>query len=248
MENMFSQKLLLRLKNAYSVTVLTGAGISAESGVPTFRGRNGLWNNYPVEELATIDALEKNPILFWQFYRWRRDLLKKIKPNLGHYALVDIENYFEDFTLITQNVDDLHRKAGSEKILELHGNITYNRCTECGHRSRVMAAMPENDVEKCDKCGGLIKPDIVLFGEALNQKVLAKAQELSAVCEVFFSIGTSALVEPAASLPFIAKGNGAYVVEINPEETAISENMDEVIRGEASKVLTHLVMKLDSIR
>ncbi len=245
---MFSQKLLSRLKNAYTLTVLTGAGISAESGVPTFRGKNGLWNNYPVDKLATIDALENNPKLFWQFYRWRRDLLKKIKPNLGHYSLVDIENYFEDFTLITQNVDDLHHKAGSTNILELHGNITFNRCTSCNHLSKVESSVMENEVEKCDKCGGLVKPDIVLFGEALNPKILAKAQELSATCEVFFSIGTSALVEPAASLPYIAKGNGAYVVEINPEKTAISDDMDEVIRGEASKVLTQLVMTLDRIR
>jgi len=245
---MFSQKLLSRVKNANTVTVLTGAGISAESGVPTFRGKNGLWNNYPVEELATLEALENNPKLFWQFYRWRRDLLKSIKPNLGHYALVDIENYFEEFTLITQNVDDLHRKAGSTTILELHGNITYNKCTSCNHRYKVATSELENKTEICSKCGGLIKPDIVLFGEALNSRILEKARALSAECEVFFSIGTSALVEPAASLPYLAKGNGAYVVEINTEQTAISDDMDEVLRGEASMVLSQLVIKLDSIR
>ncbi|MCB0282892.1 MAG: NAD-dependent deacylase [Calditrichae bacterium] len=243
---MFSEKLIQRLKNAYTVTVLTGAGISAESGVPTFRGKDGLWNKYPVEKLATIEALEKTPKLFWDFYNWRRELLATIKPNLGHYALVDIENYFEEFTLITQNVDNLHLDAGNKNILELHGNITKNRCTNCDDLTQMDPK--ESGIPKCRKCGAFLKPDVVLFGDPLNQNILRKAQEASSVCEVFISIGTSAEVEPAASLPFIAKGNGAFLVEINPEKTALSANADEVINLNASKALTHLTMILDRLR
>jgi NAD-dependent deacetylase len=243
---MFSEKLIQRLKNAYTVTVLTGAGISAESGVPTFRGKDGLWNNYPVEKLATLEALEANPKLFWEFYNWRRSLLSTIKPNLGHYALVDIENYFEEFSLITQNVDNLHEIAGNKNILELHGNISKNRCTNCDDLTQMDAV--EGDVPKCKKCGSLLKPDVVLFGEALNQNVLRKAQESASVCEVFIAIGTSAVVEPAASLPYVAKGNGAFLVEINPEKTALTDNADEVISFDASKALTTLVMILDRLR
>lgn len=244
---MFSQKVLIRLKNAYNVTVLTGAGLSAESGLPTFRGKDGLWNNHKVDELATIDSLYNNTQAFWEFYHFRRKLLKEIKPNFGHYAAVDLESNFEDFNLITQNVDDLHYKAGSKKLVELHGNITRNRCTSCDDvtvaDSNIISGIP-----KCSKCGSLLKPDVILFGEELNKKVLAKAQEVSAVCEVFFSVGTSSLVEPASSIPYIAKGNGAYLVEINTEETSLTKNADEVINVPAAKALTALIMILDRIK
>ncbi len=245
---MFSEKLIMRLKNAYTVTVLTGAGVSAESGIPTFRGKDGLWNNNPVEKLATIEALEADPKLFWEFYQWRRSLLKDIKPNLGHYSLVDFENYFEDFTLITQNVDNLHTKAGSNKPIELHGNIKRNRCTNCSDLTQSDVAHQKESVPKCTKCGAVLKPDVILFGEALDQKVLKKAQESSAICEVFISIGTSSLVEPAASLPYIAKGNGAYIVEINTEKTPLTENVDEFVNYPSAKVLTSLVIILDRLR
>ena len=182
------------------------------------------------------------------FLQWRRDILKDIKPNLGHFSLVDFENYFEDFTLITQNVDNLHSKAGSSKPIELHGNIERNRCTNCDDLTQADAASKANLIPKCTKCGAVLKPDIVLFGEALDQKVLKKAQEASAVCEVFISIGTSSLVEPAASLPYIAKGNGAYLVEINPEKTNLTDNADEVISHPSAKALTSLVIILDRLR
>ena len=244
---MFSQKLLIRLKNAFNVTVLTGAGISAESGVPTFRGKDGIWKDHDVEKLATPEALTENPQLFWEFYNWRRQLLKEIKPNFAHFSLVDIENYFEDFTLITQNVDNLHRIAGNKNVVELHGNITRNRCTSCDHIVP-MEQMADKTIPYCDQCGAIMKPDVVLFGEALNEQLLKKAQAASAECEVFFSIGTSSVVEPAASLPYIAKANGAYIVEINPENTPLTENADEVIQIPASKALTALVLILDRIR
>lgn len=244
---MFSQKVLIRLKNAYNVTVLTGAGLSAESGVPTFRGKDGLWNDHKVEELATIGALKDNPQAFWDFYHYRRKMLKEVKPNFGHFALVDFENYFADLNLITQNVDDLHNQAGSKNLIELHGNITRNRCTNCADVT-IADSSVTTGIPKCSKCGYLLKPDIVLYGEELDKKSLSKAQEGSAVCEVFFSVGTSSLVEPAASIPYIAKGNGAYLVEINTEETSLTKDADEVVNIPAAKALTALVMILDRIK
>jgi NAD-dependent deacetylase len=243
---MFTNKLLARLRDASAVTVLTGAGISAESGVPTFRGKDGLWQNYKVEELATVQAFQKNPRLFWQFYNWRRQVLHDIKPNLGHYALVDFERYFKDFTLITQNVDNLHILAGNKKIIELHGNILRDRCSKCN--SLFTAGSIATQVPTCTKCDSLLRPDIVLFGENLNDALLRKAQHASAECEVFFSIGTSGVVEPAASLPFLSKANGAYLVEINEEETPLSVHSNDTLRGAAGKILPQLAMIIEKIR
>ena len=241
---MFSEKFLKRLIKTNGVTVLTGAGISAESGVPTFRGKDGLWKNRDVMQMATQQTLKSDPELFWEFYNWRRELLKKVKPNLGHYALVDLEKQFYDFNLITQNVDNLHFVAGNTKILELHGNISKTKCNECGYgagdKDDLSAAVPA-----CPKCGGVMRPGVVLFGESLPQKTLAEAQEAAATCEVFFSIGTSSVVEPAASLPYIAKGNGAYLIEINMERTPLSEHADEVIIGKAGEILPYLIIELD---
>lgn len=240
---MFSDKLLQRLQHAYSVTVLTGAGISAESGVPTFRGKDGLWKNRDVQQLATQQALKMDPELFWQFYNWRRELLKTVKPNLGHYALVDLENHFEDFTLITQNVDGLHRLAGNKKVEELHGNIHKTFCNDCQYEAVSTDKLNES-VPKCPKCDGFMRPGVVLFGESLSPKTLANAQDSAATCEICFSIGTSSLVEPAASLPYVAKGNGAYLVEINLERTPLSGHADEVILGKSGEILPHLIMAI----
>jgi NAD-dependent deacetylase len=244
---MFSEKLLLRLKHASGITVLTGAGISAESGVPTFRGKDGLWENHKVEELATMEAFKKDPSQFWKFYNWRRNLLKEIKPNLGHYAFVDFERIYPEFNLITQNVDGLHTAAGNKNVIELHGNIMRNKCSECGHISTEIN-LELIEPPKCTKCNNMMRPDVVLYGENLNNNDLAKAQEMSATCELFLSVGTSSLVEPAASLPLSAKGNGAYLVEINPEDTPLTQFVDEQLKGKSSKILTQLVMILDRIR
>jgi len=247
MENIrFSNKFLERMKKAYQVSVLTGAGISAESGIPTFRGADGLWNNYDVQKLATPQALRDNSELFWEFYRWRRKLLAGVKPNLGHYALVDLENRFPGFTLITQNVDGLHLAAGNKKVWELHGNINRTYCSECGYTLKAEDPFPAGAVPRCPKCNGLLRPGVVLFGEALPAKALSAAQEAAATCEVFLSIGTSSVVEPAASLPYIAKANGAFVLEINLERTGLSDHADEVILGPASKILTRLVIQLEA--
>ena len=187
---MLSEKLLMRLKHASGVTVLTGAGISAESGIPTFRGKDGLWENHKVEELATIEAFQKDSIQFWKFYNWRRNLLKDVKPNLGHYALVDFERIYPEFHLITQNVDGLHTIAGNNKLVELHGNIMRDKCSDCGDISSEIN-MELSDPPKCTKCGNLMRPDVVLFGENLSNKDLSNAQEMSATCELFISIGKS---------------------------------------------------------
>jgi NAD-dependent deacetylase len=244
---MLSQKFLSRLKNASAVTVLTGAGISAESGIPTFRGKDGLWENKKVEELATPQALKNDPQLFWKFYHWRKKLIEEVKPNLGHYALVDFERIYEDFFLVTQNVDNLHRTAGNEKIIELHGNIFHTKCAQCGKMHREPIA-EGSEVPKCNFCGGVLRPDVVLFGENLEEKNLRDAQEAAAGCEIFFSIGTSSIIEPAASLPYLAKANGSYVVEINPEETALSEHADECLRGATGKLLPALVIIIEKLQ
>ena len=244
---MLNEKFLIRLKHASSVVVLTGAGISKESGLPTFRGKDGIWNDYKAEELATPQSLQKNPELFWQFYTWRIQKVKEAKPNLGHYAIVDMERLFSDFVLITQNVDNLHSVAGNPKIVELHGNIMNSRCTKCEHVIHDAAGQTD-EPPRCPKCGSLMRPDVVLFGENLKPGNLRKAQEASSSCEVFFSIGTSGLVEPAASLPFQAKGNGAFIVEINPEQTPLTSFMDESIRVGAGKFLPHLIMIIEKLK
>lgn len=244
---MLTQKLLSRLKNASSVVALSGAGISADSGIPTFRGEDGLWENQKPEEIATPQALRTNPDLFWKFYNWRKKLIKEVKPNLGHYALVDFERIYEDFLVVTQNVDNLHREAGNEKIIELHGNIFHTKCAECGNIHG--KPIPENvQIPICESCGGPLRPDVVLFGENLEEKKLRAAQEAAAGSEIFFSVGTSSLVEPAASLPFLAKGNGSYVVEINSEETPLSQHADECLRGKTEKLLPALVIIIEQLQ
>ncbi len=238
-----SDKLLKRLEKAYSVAVLTGAGISAASGVPTFRGKDGIWKKFKPEELANYNAFVKNPKLVWEWYEWRRSLIKNVRPNPAHYALVDLENMYKDFAVITQNVDNLHSLAGSNKVIELHGNIMRNKCIECD-KPFEGDFDPGKEIPKCPACKGMIRPDVVWFGENLPENQISAAQELAMRCEVFFSIGTSSLVEPAASLPYMAKGNGAYLVEINIEETPLTGSVNEFFQGSADKILPELIVKL----
>ncbi len=247
-EAKFSRKLIERLYKAYNVVVLTGAGISAASGVPTFRGKDGLWNKFNPEELANVDAFLKNPELVWEWYQWRRNLIKNVKPNLGHYALVDLEGFYNEFTLITQNVDNLHQLAGSRNVIELHGNIMRNKCHNCGRLYEREVEFKNGELPTCPHCGGLIRPDVVWFGEMLPADAIQSAQQAAAAAEVFFSIGTSAQVEPAASLPYLAKGNGAYLVEINPEPTPLTDVADEAFLMPAEDVLPLLVIALERIR
>ncbi len=249
----FSERLLDRLRHTESVVALTGAGISASSGVPTFRGKDGLWNKFRPEELANLHAFLKNPELVWEWYSWRRELIRNVKPNLGHYALVDIESYFSEFTLVTQNVDNLHQVAGNKRIIELHGNIMRNKCVDCNYQvaSQELEAgivAEEKKIPTCPQCGSLIRPDVVWFGEMLPEEAITRAQEAASAAEVFFSIGTSSTVEPAASLPYLAKGNGAYLVEINPDETPLSSVTNERFAAGADEVLPALAIEIEKMR
>jgi NAD-dependent deacetylase len=221
--------------------VLTGAGISAESGVPTFRGKEGLWGKFRPEELATMDAFMANPKIVWEWYNWRRELIGEVKPNAGHRALAEMARCFPSFTLITQNVDNLHRLAGSTEILELHGNIYRNKCAECGRPFAEAELIDPKEIPACSQCGGRIRPDVVWFGEMLPEDVIELAFERSEEADLFFSIGTSALVHPAATLPVVAKRHGAILVEINPEETPLSGIADFSLAQPSGQVLPALV-------
>lgn len=237
----FSPELLANLKNATRVGVLTGAGVSAESGVPTFRdAQEGLWAKYRPEDLATPEAFVSNPKLVWDWYAWRRKLVTDVEPNPGHYALVELEQRYPEFTLITQNVDGMHQRAGSQNVVELHGNI--RRVVR--FKDRVEVTEWEDDGEnppRCPTTGDYLRPDVVWFGEMLPPEALKTAFAVAENCDVFFSIGTSALVQPAASLPITAKENGATVIEINPDSTMISQYLKYVLRGPSGEVLPQLL-------
>jgi NAD-dependent deacetylase len=243
----FSPELLNRLKNADNVAVLTGAGVSAESGVPTFRDPGGIWEKFRPEQLANFEAFMSDPDFVWSWYQHRREIMREVKPNPGHIALVEMENIFKDFNLITQNIDNLHHRAGSKKVTELHGNIERNFCLGCKTFCSEIN-VTEKKVLKCEKCGGLIRPDVVWFGEMLPEDELKNAEFSAKNSDVFFSIGTSAEVYPAAMLPLIAKRSGAYVVEINTKPTVMSYELDEVITGKSGEILSSLVLKIKEIR
>lgn len=233
----------MTLKNARKVAVLTGAGISAESGVPTFRGEEGLWKKFRAEELATVDAFMSNPELVWEWYLWRRQLMSDVTPNPGHLALAEMEKLFDDFTLITQNVDGLHRQAGSEKIFELHGNISLNKCFSCDRSYEGEIDIKSGGLPYCE-CGGRIRPDVVWFGEMLPAGAINGAFAASERAELFFSVGTSALVHPAASLPLTARQSGACLVEVNLEPTPLSGVADFAFHGKAGEILPEIVRRL----
>jgi NAD-dependent deacetylase len=235
-----SQALKSLLSKQTKVVVLTGAGISAESGVHTFRGEDGLWKKFRPEELATFDAFMANPELVWEWYEYRRKIIEEIKPNPAHLALVEFQNHFERFNLVTQNVDGLHQRAGSKNVVELHGNIRRNKCVKCGALYENLEKAIQGIPPKCT-CGENIRPDVVWFGEMLPQDAINYAFAVSSDCDLFFSVGTSAVVHPAASLPLIAKRSGAYVVEANVEPTEISHVVDETLIGKAGEIMPFLV-------
>lgn len=237
----FSQGLVDKLKNSEHVAVLTGAGISAESGVATFRGEEGLWKKFSPEEMANFDAFMKNPELVWEWYNWRKKLMVDVGPNPGHTALAALEEMVPDFWLITQNVDGLHHQAGSKNILTLHGDIFKSYCVKC--KKDWDEPVFKDGVPTCD-CGGMVRPDVVWFGESLNPKTITKAYDIARNAQVFFSIGTSAHVVPAAHLPLFAKENGAYIVEINVEDTPLTPLVDEFIKGKSGEILPALIEEL----
>jgi NAD-dependent deacetylase len=221
---------------AKSVAVLTGAGVSAESGIPTFRGNHGLWRQYRAEQLATPEAFAHDSKLVWEWYDWRRGLIAAAQPNAGHRALVEIERRIPRFTLITQNVDDLHERAGSTSVLHLHGSIFKLKCLSCAaetidKRSPLPVLPP-----RCD-CGGLLRPGVVWFGEALPPEVWEASEQAVRSADLLLVIGTSGAVYPAAGLARIAK----RVVEINLAATALSSSMDEILEGPSGEVLPRLI-------
>ncbi len=232
--------LVEALRAARHVAALTGSGVSAESGVPTFRdAQDGLWAKYRPEDLATPQAFRRNPGLVWDWYAWRRRLVAQAAPNAGHLALVELERRVPHLTLITQNVDGLHQRAGSQAVVELHGNINRSKC----FREGVVVEDWEDAGQSppaCPRCGGPLRPDVVWFGETLPPSALQAAVEAAETCQIFFSIGTSGLVEPAASLAYAALRQGALVVEINPAATPLSDHAIS-LRGPAGQVLPALM-------
>jgi NAD-dependent deacetylase len=229
------ERLAAALRDASSVFVLTGSGISAESGLPTFRGVGGLWRTQRVEFLASPEGFARDPILVWTWYNERKAAHERAEPNAGHAALAALEGRYHDFTLATQNVDSLHLRPGSRNVLELHGNLREARCTKCdARRSLDGNGLPLNEIEH--GCGGRMRPDIVWFGEPLPRDTWRRAEEGAAKADVILVIGTSAVVYPAAALA-THYNRSAFVVEINPEETAISCGVDLAIRKSAAEAL-----------
>jgi NAD-dependent deacetylase len=232
--------LIDELKTARHVVVLTGAGISAESGVPTFReAQTGLWANYNPQELATPEAFKHNPKLVWDWYTWRRELAANAQPNPGHLALARMEALVPNLTVITQNVDSLHQRAGSRTVIELHGNI--NRII-CSRERTVVTEWAETDaVPVCPDCGALLRPDVIWFGENLPTDALAVAYHAAGDCDIFLSVGTSALVQPAASLPVRAIEQSIMTIEINLNPTPLTSYVDYHLAGPSGEVLPKLL-------
>jgi NAD-dependent deacetylase len=228
------------IQESQRLVVLTGAGISAESGVPTFRGSGGLWRSFRAEDLATPEAFARDPRLVWEWYDWRRGKVAQTQPNPGHLALAKLERIKSDFSLITQNVDGLHDLAGSSRPLKLHGDIWELRCTSCSYKG-VNRDVPLTAIPPRCECGSLLRPSIVWFGESLPSGVLEQAWSDSEQAELFLVVGTSALVHPAASMPLVAKRSGARVVEINLEPTAISDQVDISLMGRSGELLPQLI-------
>ncbi len=243
-----SSRLQKVLARADHVVAFTGAGISAESGVPTFRGEDGIWKKMRPEELASMEGFLANPALVSEWYRHRRTIIRSVQPNAGPRALVEMEKVFPRLTVITQNIDNLHRRAGSSTVVELHGNIERNYCLRCGTRyGEGELPLPE-DVPSCARCGGLIRPDVVWFGEMLPEDAWENALRACGSADLLISIGTSAVVYPAASLPLAAKRAGGFLVEVNPEPTPLTPSVDEYIPGPAGSILPPLVGRARELR
>ena len=233
------------LRQADRVAVITGAGISAESGVATFRGAGGLWEGRRAEEVATPEAFRADPESVWRFYKMRRTGLLECRPNPAHEALAELERICENFCLITQNVDNLHHQAGSQNLIELHGNIWIDRCGDCDRQERP-EKVSEEPVPRCSACGGMMRPGVVWFGEMLPSGAIDGAQSAAAQADVMLVIGTSSLVQPAASLAMVAQQNGAKVVEINPEATPLTHAADLVITEKAGTALPPITAALQN--
>lgn len=239
----FKKDFLGKLKSAKRIVFFTGAGISAESGIATFRGKDGIWNKMKPEELASFDAFMRNPDLVWEWYQHRRDIIHKTEPNKGHYAIAELEKYF-DVTVVTQNIDNLHRRAGSKKIFELHGNIERNFCVDCKTFYNLHDLNLTSGVPRCKSCEGLIRPDVVWFGEMLPQDQFIGGEIAAEQSDICFVVGTSAVVYPAAYIPMSAKKGGSFLVEVNIEPTDMTNYSDYSIFGQAGEVLPEIVSYL----
>jgi NAD-dependent deacetylase len=234
------QEAIDRLRAASRVAVLTGAGISAESGIPTFRGEGGLWRNYRAEDLATPEAFARDPKLVWEWYDWRRGVCAKAHPNDGHRVIAEMERHYGDFLLITQNVDALHPRAGSRKLVEIHGNVFRARCTVCPeHFDLGDGPLPQLPV-LCPACGKLARPHIVWFGETYDRRVLHQATTFLSQAEVVLVVGTSGAVTTPVSLALLAIDNGAYAIEINPNESQMTRFANAFIQQNAGVALPEL--------
>jgi NAD-dependent deacetylase len=235
------------LRGARSVVVSTGAGMSKESGIPTFRDApNALWDKFDPEKLATPEGFLQDPPLVWRWYEERRRMISKVQPNAGHFAIARLGGHFDRFVVITQNIDDLHRKAGSTNVVEMHGNIFRYKCFDMDHP---VDELPSgDDVPPRCTCGSMVRPDVVWFGEVLPQSALEKAFAAIETCDVMLVVGTSGIVFPVAGFPALARRAGAKIVEVNPEETSITPLADVFVKGPAGKVLPVLVEKTVILR
>lgn len=223
------------LRDAKSVAVLTGAGVSAESGIATFRDPDGLWAKFSPRELASMDGFLANPERVREWYAYRKAIARSVEPNAGHYALAALEQRARGtFTLITQNVDRLHQRAGSVNVHEVHGNLIENRCNDCDH-------IRTDDLLTCPICQGAMRPNVVWFGEELPQDVFAAAEQAAMTCDVMIVAGTSAEVYPAAGLPYTAKRYGGVLVEVNPNRTELTAEAHHVLTGTSAHILPLLV-------
>jgi len=229
-----------RLRGARRVLALTGAGVSAESGVPTFRGQDGLWRRFRAEDLATPQAFARDPKLVWEWYAWRREVIAPLRPNAAHVALAALEQRLPDFLLATQNVDGLHAVAGSRRLLELHGSLWRLRCVACGHAAEDRRMSLPELPPRC-ACGTVLRPDVVWFGEMLPAAAVEQAVAAAQEAEVVLVIGTSSLVYPAAALPEMARAAGAFVIEINTETTPLTASADVSLRGPAAEITPALL-------
>ena len=233
--------MLLAIRGAERLVALTGAGVSKESGIPTFReAQTGLWAQYDPTELATPQAFQRDPKLVWEWYQWRRSLVGGAQPNPGHTALVTMAVQSPSLVLITQNIDGFHQQAGSRNVVELHGSIQRNKCSQ--ENTIVQEWVDDGSIPpRCPDCGSFLRPDVVWFGENLPPSAIQAAVQAAQEANVFFSIGTSAVVEPAASLPLIAQQAGAVLVEINPDHTPVTSHADYVLQGPSGVILPELV-------
>jgi NAD-dependent deacetylase len=229
-----------RLANTKYLLVITGAGISNESGIPTFRGNDGLWNNYRAEELATPWAFERDPETVWKWYDWRRGIIGNAQPNPGHLAIKELEDRFDNFLLITQNVDGLHGRTGVKKMVEIHGNLWRARCMR-EHTTSMLMDVPLASIPPKCQCGALLRPDVVWFGESIPTQALEESFRVLEMCDTLIVVGTSGAVYPVASFPETVKSNGGFVIEVNMEETPISRIADIALYGKSGEILPGLV-------